>query len=283
MCHMRLVMSTGFHAELHRRRCGVVVRSRCQDMEARAAGGLGWGNRCNGERWEAILSRKSHILTMDTVISQDHLHRSCWGLASLGHGYFVPCLTGDRCCIVGSSDVGVHEILALGLMRLLQSCWVDTTDRLTVKRQILSLVRSHCSSSYLDTSRVWGTIPQELLLAIALPHLLFKESGIILCFEPICQTIYWSFMSQVDITFRCVQNKGIYLSISSYIILSEWVASTLLSIQVDSPILQAPPSPKVAKERDGASADDPGYPAAATREEITVDISEKENMQRIVR
>lgn len=39
-------------------------------------------------------------------------------------------------------------------------------------------------------------------------------------------------------------------------------------IQVDSPILQAPPSPKVAKERDGASADDPGYPAAAAREEI---------------
>lgn len=56
MCHMWLVMSTGFHAELHRRRCGVVVRSRCQDMEARAAGGLGWGSGCNGGRWEAILS-----------------------------------------------------------------------------------------------------------------------------------------------------------------------------------------------------------------------------------
>lgn len=62
--------------------------------------------------------------------------------------------------------------LALDLMRSLQSCWVNTTDRLTVKRQILSLVRSHCSSSYFDTSRVWGTMPQELLLVIALPHLL---------------------------------------------------------------------------------------------------------------
>lgn len=87
-------------------------------------------------------------LTMDSVIiSQHHWHLSRWGLASLGHGYFVPCLTGNRCCIVGSSYVGVHGILALDLMSLLQSCWVDTTDSEKKKSQ-------PCQKSLLV--RIWG-------------------------------------------------------------------------------------------------------------------------------
>ena len=107
-----LVMSTGFHAELHRRRCGVVVRSRCQDMEARAAGGPCWLGKQIQPRGENQFSPSENPhLTMDSVIPQHHWHLSCWGLASLGHGHFVPCLTGDRCCIVGSSYVGVHGIL----------------------------------------------------------------------------------------------------------------------------------------------------------------------------
>ena len=172
MCHMWLVMSTGFHAELHRRRCGVVVRSRCQDMEARAAGGLGWGSGCNGGRWEAILSENPtfwqwtlsslkiiYIAVVEALLRWD-MAISCHVLRGIGAALW------DLRMLVSMG------YLALDLMRSLQSCWVNTTDRLTVKRQILSLVRSHCSSSYFDTSRVWGTMPQELLLVIALPHLL---------------------------------------------------------------------------------------------------------------
>ena len=59
----------GFHAELHRRRCGVVVRSRCQDMEARAAL-LRWDMAISLRRKETALRQMIQVRELRLTVQR---------------------------------------------------------------------------------------------------------------------------------------------------------------------------------------------------------------------